>query len=60
MVLGAALNISQRVINQSTDTTEDDVRASERTIREMHLLPFQIAVRYPDPWAFMTSYNKID
>ncbi|OQD98828.1 hypothetical protein PENSOL_c008G01088 [Penicillium solitum] len=46
--------------DQSTDSTEDDVRASERTLREMHLLPFQIAVRYSDPWAFMTSYNKIN
>ncbi|RSL78213.1 hypothetical protein CEP51_008407 [Fusarium floridanum] len=39
---------------------EDDVRASERTLREMHLLPFQLAVKNASPWAFMMAYNKIN
>ncbi|RSL50394.1 hypothetical protein CEP54_011960 [Fusarium duplospermum] len=46
--------------DQSTMSVEDDVRASERTLREMHLLPFQLAVKNASPWAFMMAYNKIN
>ncbi|WAO86299.1 Beta-glucosidase [Fusarium falciforme] len=46
--------------DQSTMAVEDDVRASERTLREMHLLPFQLAVKNASPWAFMMAYNKIN
>ncbi|KAF4918609.1 putative beta-glucosidase I [Colletotrichum viniferum] len=33
---------------------------SERTMREMHLLPFQIAVKNANPWCFMTAYHRSD
>ena len=33
---------------------------SERALREIYLLPFQIAVRDSHPHAFMTAYNKIN
>jgi beta-glucosidase len=46
--------------DQSSMAVEDDVRASERTLREMHLLPFQLAVKNASPWAFMMAYNKIN
>ncbi|SCO90264.1 related to beta-glucosidase [Fusarium oxysporum] len=46
--------------DQSTMSLEDGVRASERTLRETHLLPFQLAVKYANPWSFMTSYHKIN
>ncbi|KAF4463740.1 beta-glucosidase j [Fusarium albosuccineum] len=46
--------------DQSTMAIEDDVRASERTLREVHLLPFQLAVKNASPWAFMMAYNKIN
>ncbi|KAM5352148.1 hypothetical protein ACJ41O_004871 [Fusarium nematophilum] len=46
--------------DQSTMAIEDDVRASERTLREMHLLPFQLAIKNANPWAFMMAYNKIN
>ncbi|KAH8597465.1 glycoside hydrolase superfamily [Bisporella sp. PMI_857] len=45
--------------DQSTLSTEDDVHMTERTLREIHLMPFQIAMK-SQPWAFMASYNRIN
>ncbi|KAL3422360.1 glycoside hydrolase family 3 [Phlyctema vagabunda] len=33
---------------------------TERALREIYLLPFQIAVRDSKPGSFMTSYNKVN
>ncbi|KAI8682641.1 hypothetical protein LRP88_05395 [Fusarium phalaenopsidis] len=46
--------------DQSENSVEDNVVLTERTLREVHLLPFQLAMRYSDPWTFMASYNKIN
>ncbi|RSL42199.1 hypothetical protein CEP53_012324 [Fusarium sp. AF-6] len=46
--------------DQSANSIEDNVCATERTLREVHLLPFQLAMRHSDPWTFMASYNKIN
>ncbi|EEU33401.1 uncharacterized protein NECHADRAFT_56711 [Fusarium vanettenii 77-13-4] len=46
--------------DQSTMSIEDNVRMTDRTLRELHLLPFQLAYRHSNPWSFMTSYNKIN
>lgn len=46
--------------DQSTMSIEDNVRMTDRTLRELHLLPFQLAHRYSQPWSLMTSYNKIN
>jgi beta-glucosidase len=37
-----------------------DAIVTERALREIYLLPFQIAVRDSSPGAFMTSYNKVN
>lgn len=46
--------------DQSSSSIEDNVRMTDRTLREMHLLPFQLAQRHAAPWSIMTSYNKIN
>jgi beta-glucosidase len=45
--------------DQSAMAAEDDVHMTERTLREIHLMPFQIAMK-SQPWAFMASYNRIN
>ena len=37
-----------------------DSLVTERALREIYLLPFQIAVRDANPASFMTSYNKVN
>jgi beta-glucosidase len=36
------------------------VVVSEQTLREIYLLPFQIAQRDSRPMAYMTAYNKVN
>ena len=33
---------------------------TERTLREIYLMPFQIAQRDSKPGAYMTAYNKVN
>ena len=33
---------------------------TERCLREIHLVPFQIAIRDANPWCVMASYSKIN
>lgn len=46
--------------DQSANSVEDNVCMTQRTLRELHLLPFQLAQRLAEPWAIMTSYNRIN
>ncbi|KAF4984313.1 hypothetical protein FZEAL_464 [Fusarium zealandicum] len=46
--------------DQSDNSIEDNVCMTQRTLREVHLLPFQLALRDSDPWTIMTAYNKIN
>lgn len=46
--------------DQSKWALEDAIRVSERTLRELHLLPFQIAIKDSNPWSIMAAYHKIN
>ncbi|KFY24205.1 hypothetical protein V491_02245 [Pseudogymnoascus sp. VKM F-3775] len=37
-----------------------DEKIPDRALREIHLQPFQIAIRDSAPWTLMTAYNKIN
>ncbi|KAJ3946151.1 uncharacterized protein N0V96_004509 [Colletotrichum fioriniae] len=45
--------------DQETEKMSLDVRMSDRALREIYLLPFQIALRDSNPRVVMSSYNKI-
>lgn len=49
------------VANDSeTDRTTVDVRADERTLRELYLAPFEHLVAEANPWTVMAAYNAVD
>ncbi|KAL4815733.1 glycoside hydrolase superfamily [Aspergillus spinulosporus] len=37
-----------------------DAQISERALREIHVQPFEIAMRESNPWSLMTAYNKVN
>lgn len=37
-----------------------DSIVTERALREIYLMPFQIAQLNSDPWCYMTAYNKVN
>ncbi|MCI2068592.1 MAG: glycoside hydrolase family 3 C-terminal domain-containing protein [Bacilli bacterium] len=46
--------------NQETYRSSISVEVDERTLREIYLRPFEIAVKKSQPWAVMSSYNRIN
>lgn len=46
--------------DQSDMSIEDNIRMTVRTLREVHLMPFQRALKDANPWALMTAYHKIN
>ncbi|EPS37218.1 hypothetical protein H072_9121 [Dactylellina haptotyla CBS 200.50] len=58
---GIAASIKHFVANdQETSRFILNQNIPERALREIHLMPFQIAIRDASPWTLMTSYSKIN
>ncbi|RFU32983.1 hypothetical protein B7463_g3316, partial [Scytalidium lignicola] len=58
---GVQATIKHFVCNdQEHERNAVDVRITERALREIYALPFQIVVKEGRPGAFMTAYNKVN
>lgn len=58
---GVAATIKHFVCNdQEHERMMVDSILTERALREIYLMPFQIAQRDAAPWCYMTAYNKVN
>ncbi|KIK64526.1 glycoside hydrolase family 3 protein [Collybiopsis luxurians FD-317 M1] len=58
---GIAATIKHFVGNdKENDRMGSDSILSDRALREIYLMPFMLAQKYAQPWAFMTAYNRIN
>ncbi|KAK4496695.1 hypothetical protein PRZ48_012677 [Zasmidium cellare] len=58
---GVAATLKHFVCNDLEDKRmSSNSILSERALREVYLLPFQIAQRDAKPWAYMTAYNLVN
>ncbi|ETS79281.1 beta-glucosidase I [Pestalotiopsis fici W106-1] len=58
---GVATTIKHFVCNdQEHQRKAVNILVSERALREIYMMPFQVALRHSDPWGLMTSYNKVN
>jgi len=46
--------------DQEHERMGEDSIVEQRALREIYLRPFQIAQKKSQPWAYMTSYNKLN
>ncbi|ORY29772.1 putative beta-glucosidase [Naematelia encephala] len=58
---GVSATIKHFVANdQEHERMGEDSIVSPRPLRDIYLRPFQIAQKLAKPWAYMTSYNKLN
>jgi beta-glucosidase len=58
---GAGTSVKHFVCNDSEfQRFSISSEVDERTLREIYLLPFEMAVREADPWTIMGSYNRLN
>ncbi|HET7689812.1 MAG TPA: glycoside hydrolase family 3 C-terminal domain-containing protein [Nocardioidaceae bacterium] len=58
---GTGACLKHLVANEAeTDRHTVDSVVDERTLREVYLLPFEIAVADADPWSVMAAYNDVN
>ena len=58
---GAAVTIKHYACNNQEDNRRGvNSVVSERALREIYLKGFEIAIREAQPWAIMTSYNRVN
>ena len=58
---GTAVCLKHYALNNQEDYRGFvDVRVSDRTMHEIYLRPFEMAVREGDAWGVMAAYNKVD
>ncbi|EXL40401.1 beta-glucosidase [Fusarium oxysporum f. sp. radicis-lycopersici 26381] len=58
---GVSATVKHLVANeQETDRLTVNTELSQRALREIYLKPFEMVVKSANPWAIMTSYNKIN
>lgn len=58
---GVAATLKHFVCNDQEDQRiAVDSIVTERALREIYLMPFQIAEKASRPWAYMTAYNKVN
>ena len=58
---GVGACLKHLVANESeTDRNTMNSVVDEATLRELYLLPFEIAVEESDPWSIMAAYNDVN
>jgi beta-glucosidase len=58
---GVGACVKHLVANESeTDRMIVDSVVDERTLRELYLRPFEIAIAKSDPWSLMEAYNRLN
>ena len=58
---GVGATIKHFVANdQEYERTSMSSEVDERTLREIYLEPFRIAIRNSNPWAVMSAYNRVN
>jgi beta-glucosidase len=54
--------LAKHLVANDSETDRDTVNCviDEATLRELYLLPFEIAVEDADPWAMLSAYNGVN